>query len=324
MPARCQSAPNSPPPRRFATASTPPAATQVGEHRRERRQHRDVESAVAVQQGGPRTGRQIGAAQHRHRHGDPVAGSCRARRSTPASGSGDLPARLRQRRHGDRRAPAASRSERARLVKEVTPTKISVLESRELTAVTEIGAGRSGQSRWPPARSTISIRCAASDDQSSANVPAAGLAPTSTSASCWPMSSRHGAFGVVEVDGHQPPARGVPFGAQVQGVAVGSDDVVGVRQVGDHDHLGVVDPVARPLRPGPAGGHAPCCGSRCPGCWSAPANGRRRPPTARPSSPGVRPATRRARRRPGRAPSRCSMSSPAPIAAVNSSPAGSG
>ena len=29
IPARCQSAPNSPPPRRFATASTPPAATQM-------------------------------------------------------------------------------------------------------------------------------------------------------------------------------------------------------------------------------------------------------------------------------------------------------
>ena len=68
MPSRCHSWPFSEPPRRFATAQTPPASTQASIARRVRGGERDVEAAVAVEHGRPGPVRRGDRGDHEHVH----------------------------------------------------------------------------------------------------------------------------------------------------------------------------------------------------------------------------------------------------------------
>ena len=299
-----------------------PAGGDPGrEHRGERRQHRDVESAVAVEQGRPRTRRQVGAAQHRHR-------DRRRRRWTPRAGARhqlrqrrSSPARPGQRPHRDPAIRRPSRNERVREVKDVTPTRSRPTAARVFTAVTDTGRGqlrpvpmgagtvddldpmrgvgrpeqREGAARRARADQHVAA-CCAGRPHARASRPGVGRGSTAT-------SRPRGASRSVR---------------RYSSVAVGADDVLGVGQL------------RRP--PAPVRGRwrpaRPTVSSRwavhrlresVPGLLvstSQRPSGATHGSAIQSRSGGVQTTSSTARS----APSRCSTSSPAPIASVNCRP----
>ena len=162
---------------------------------------------------------------------------CRAAaaRTSPAPADGRTPARGSS--ASSPATPTTSRNDRARRVKELTPRRSRpTLSRRVLTAATGDRLRQLRPARWPPDGPRSRTRCAASDDHSSAKAPTRRPRVDQHVRSVLGTTSIHGARRGAQVDRHQPAARRVPLGAQVQRVAVGRDDVVRVGQLRHHRH----------------------------------------------------------------------------------------